>query len=59
MDGGFSLIEETRQTSRQGQTAMTHCTDSLLIAAFDVAIDAKNSLAGSLMVVNRLPLVLM
>lgn len=45
-------------TGRQAQPVPNGCPDSLLLTAFDVALDAKNSPSGSAMVVNRLPLAL-
>jgi len=57
MDGGFFVIEENTTTGRQAQLPVTRCPDSFLNTAFDLASDAKNSPAVSMMVVNRLPLV--
>ena len=54
--GGFSPVEEHTPTGRQAQPAPNGCSDALLQTAFDVALDAKNSLADSAMVGNRLPL---
>ena len=40
----------TTYASRQAQSPMTPCSDSLLLAkAFDVAVDTENSLSGSVL----------
>ncbi len=56
--GGFSPVEESLLPARQGQAARLSVRTPFCKPAFDLALDAKNSLSGSAKVGIRHPLAL-
>jgi len=56
--GGFSPVGELAPTGRQAQSARPSARTPFCKLAFDVALEAKNSLSVSAMAANRRPLAL-